>query len=394
MSILSKYQNNIIYFDNAATSFPVPVCVADSVCKYLTEKGGNPGRSGHSMSIEAGEIIFDSREIIAELFCLKNPMRVIMTSNATEAMNLAILGIARKGDHVITSSMEHNSTIRPLKDLQASGRISLTIIQCDKNGQLPLDIFEKSILPKTAIAVINHGSNVSGTIQPLREIGHICKKHSITLIADCAQTAGVVPVNMKDDNIDIMAFAGHKGTLGPSGTGAMLISDSFDYKKIKPLKFGGTGSLSDKTIQPDFLPDVFESGTLNTAGIAGLYSGIEYLKLNYPDINLISSQKQKMTSYFIKKALDKVKGFKNYIDSDKIITGTVSFNIDGIASSEVSQILSEDYNIMCRAGLHCSPLAHQTIGTFPDGTVRFSFGIFNNIDEIDYAVDALCRMKK
>ncbi|MDA3814224.1 MAG: aminotransferase class V-fold PLP-dependent enzyme [Candidatus Cloacimonetes bacterium] len=384
-----KKKSCVIYFDNAATSFPKPDCVTTAVVHYLTQIGANPGRSGHKLAIEAGQIVFKTRKSIAALFGLKNPMHVIFTSNATEALNTAIKGVLQKGDHVVTSSMEHNSTIRPLHEMEKEGIISLSIIKADKIGILDPEKIRKAITAKTKAVVINHASNVIGCIQPIREIGKICRENGVIFIVDCAQSAGVVPINIDQDNIDILAFAGHKGLYGPTGTGGMVIADGFDFKKIKPLKYGGTGSLSDKIEQPDFLPDRFESGTLNVAGLSGLLAGSEYIQNRDGGIRGILEHKIELQNYFIQQAEMLIKDFCCYSSFQLPSTGVVAFSINNFSVSETAQILSDKYGIMCRQGLHCSTLAHQTIGTFPAGTLRFGFSIFNKKEELDLAVQAL-----
>ncbi|MCD4819776.1 MAG: aminotransferase class V-fold PLP-dependent enzyme [Candidatus Cloacimonetes bacterium] len=384
-----RSKSGVIYFDNAATSFPKPECVTEAVIHYMTKIGANPGRSGHRMAIEAGQIVFKTRKSMTALFKLKNPMRVIFTINATEALNIAIKGVLQKGDHVITSSMEHNSTIRPLHELEREKVITLSIIQTDKTGILNPDEIRKSITIKTKVVVINHASNVLGSIQPIREIGKICKENGVIFIVDCAQTAGVVPIDINLNNIDILAFAGHKGLYGPTGTGGMVIADGFDFNKIKPLKYGGTGSLSDKIDQPNFLPDRFESGTLNVAGLSGLLAGSEYIQNKTGGIEAIFSNKNKLLNYFIKQAERNIQDFISYSSLNVPSIGVVAFKLSNISISETAQFLSDKYGIMCRQGLHCSPLAHQTIGTFPEGTLRFGFSIFNTKEEIDNSVYAL-----
>ncbi|MCK4694392.1 MAG: aminotransferase class V-fold PLP-dependent enzyme, partial [Candidatus Cloacimonetes bacterium] len=245
------------------------------------------------------------------------------------------------------------------------------------------------ITVKTKAVILNHASNVLGCIQPIREIGTICKENGVIFIVDCAQSAGVVPIDINRDNIDILAFAGHKGLYGPTGTGGMVIADGFDYKKIKPLKYGGTGSLSNKIDQPDFLPDRFESGTLNVAGLSGLLAGSGYIQKKTGGIEAILSHKSKLQNYFIQQAEMFVQDFICYSSSNLPSAGVVAFRLNKFSISDTAQILSDKYGIMCRQGLHCSPLAHQTIGTFPEGTLRFGFGIFNAEEEIDTAVQAL-----
>jgi len=378
----------VIYFDNAATSFPKPQPVIDAVMEYMTAIGANPGRSGHQLSVNAGEVVFLARQAIASLLSVRNPMRVIFCLNATEALNLAISGLTNTGDHVITTSMEHNSSIRPLKELERSGKITLTIVPCSRNGVVEIDELEKHVTASTRIMVINHASNVTGTVQPLRTIGALCRQKNIILIADCAQSAGIIPLDIQQDNIDLLAFSGHKGLYGPTGTGGLVMADDFDFSRMRPLKYGGTGSASDKVYQPAFIPDKYESGTLNVAGLSGLYAGILHVTSRPDGIHGVHAGKKALVRYFLDRAKS-IPGFTGYVPAELIETGVVSFNIEGIEPSTVVQILAEDYTILARPGLHCSPLAHQTIGTFPRGTVRFSFGLFNTEDQIDTAIRAL-----
>ncbi|NUM34465.1 MAG: aminotransferase class V-fold PLP-dependent enzyme [Candidatus Brocadiae bacterium] len=377
----------VVYFDNPATSFPKPEIVVDAIAQCMKEIGGNPGRSGHRMSMEAGEQIFFTREVLSDFFGVQNPMKVIFCSNATDALNLAIQGLAYQGGHAITSSMEHNSTIRPLYELEKQGKIRLSIIPCSSEGLLSCGHLENAITKQTSMVVINHSSNAFGTEQPIQKIGEICKNRGIAFIVDSAQSAGILPLNMAKDNISILAFSGHKGLYGPMGTGGLIIADDFNHKKIRPLKFGGTGSLSDKIEQPDFLPDCFESGTLNVPGVAGLRAGILFIKEK--GLACIRKHKEDLVAYFLKKARAAVPGFLTYIPDSSIKTGIISFNIQGFLCSEIANALSEEYNIMSRQGLHCSPLAHKSMGTFPHGTVRFGFSIFNTKEECDLAIESL-----
>lgn len=385
----SQHPNRHIYFDNAATSFPKPEAVTDAVIHYMSNIGGNPGRSGHPLSVEAGEIVFSARQAVADMMGVSNPMRVIFCSNATDALNLAIQGLARKGDHVITTAMEHNSTARPLYQLKQEGVITLSIVPCSSEGLIDLEELEGCVIPETRIVVINHASNVTGSVQPLRDIGSLCRDKKIILVADCAQSAGIIPINMKNDKIDLLAFAGHKGLYGPTGTGGLVIADDFDYAQLRPLRFGGTGSNSDSIEQPAFLPDRFESGTLNVAGLSGMYAGILYIN-EYPDgIGGIQRYKRELIHSFLERAEREIEGFVSYLPAESIQTGVVAFNIEHASPSEVAHILADEFAIMCRAGLHCAPLAHKTIGTFPEGAVRFGFSIFNTMEEISIAIEAL-----
>lgn len=354
--------------------------------------GGNPGRSGHKMSIEAGQLVFKTRKALADFFGVNNPVRVILTLNATESLNMAIIGLAHKGSHFITTSMEHNSTLRPLQELKKKGIINYTIVEASANGLIDPAKILASIQPNTRAVVLNHASNVTGTIQPILEIGKLCRKNNLIFIADCAQSAGTVPINIAEANIDILCLTGHKGLLGPRGTGAMILAAEFDEQELTALKFGGTGSFSDRIDHPDFLPDKFESGTLNVPGIAGLYEGIKFISDFPGGTREISRIKNNFSRKFILDAKAKIEGFTSYSDLNICNSGVVSFNIAGFSASKITQLLSEKYNIMSRQGLHCAPVAHKTIGTFPQGTVRFSFGLFNTYAEIDRSISALSRI--
>ncbi len=379
----------VIYFDNTATSFPKPPGVIEALTNYVTNIGANPGRSGHILAIEAGEIVFKTRRELAKLLGVKNPMRVIFGFNATDALNTAIKGFLHKGDHVITTAMEHNSTIRPLKQLEEEGTITLSIAGADENGKVRIEEIEKQINKNTTLVVVNHVSNVNGAVQNIKEIGRLCRKNSLTLFVDGAQSAGYLPVNLKEDNIDIYAFTGHKGLYGVQGTGGLLFNDDFDYKRVKPFRAGGTGSRSADIIQPDFLPDMFESGTLNTGGIASLLEGLKFL--TEKGIDNVLKHEQALAAHFYSKASKEVKGIK-FIGYDRSNLGIISFQIESHSVSGIAEILSEKYGIMCRQGLHCSPLAHRSLNSFPEGTVRFGFGAFNTLEEVDYAVEALKRI--
>lgn len=387
--MLNNSKSSVIYFDNAATSWPKPKSVSSAMLNYMDNVGANPGRSGHCQAVQSGQIIFGARRKLSDLFGLRNPMHVIFTSNATEALNIAINGVIEVGDHIITSSMEHNSTIRPLHYLEKTGKISLTILVGDKFGTITTEELQKAITHKTKALVINHVSNVNGNIQPLSKLGKICHKNHILFIVDASQSAGILPIDIQDMKIDLMGFPGHKSLYGATGTGALLIADDFDLNLIKPLKFGGTGSFSDSIEQPDFLPDMLESGTLNVAGIAGWKAGMDEVFGNKDSIHSIQKHKQKLQDYFLDQMIERIPEFEHYNNRNKAAVGVVAFKLKGKSVSEVAQKLSEKYNIMCRHGLHCAPLAHQKLQTFPEGTLRFGFGIYNTTSEIDFAVHAL-----
>lgn len=376
-------KSDLIYFDNSATSFPKPCVVTDAMLECIKEYASNPGRSGHRLSMRAGEAIFKARMKLAQFFGVQNPMAVVFDLNATSSLNLAIKGFAYKGLHVVSTSLEHNSTIRPLMRLKEDGIITLDIASGDSFGIINTKELEKLKTKETKLLVINHTSNVTGATQPIQKICRWCRENGITSIVDASQSAGVEDIDMRRDCIDILCFTGHKNLYAPMGVGAMILNDDFDYKKISPLKEGGTGSLSEAITQPTFLPDIFESGTQNLPAISALEKSVEFVLENRTKMQ---SKKAELKSYFLKKSED-IKGLKAYTTDDK--SAVVSFTIEGLSVSQITQELSEKYNIMSRQGLHCSPLTHKKIGTFPSGTVRFSFGYFNEFSEIDKAVEAL-----
>ena len=372
-----------VYFDNAATSYPKPPSVYEAINFTLQHVGANPGRGEHSLSQSANRIIFKARETIAEFFNIPNSRNIVFTSNGTEAINLALKGFLKPGDHGIISSMEHNSVVRPLNSLKNDG-VNVTIVQCDKEGKLNPDYVFKEIKKNTRLIVLTHASNVTGTILPVEEIGEIAAKKGIPLLVDAAQTAGTIPIDVVRNSISLLACPGHKSLLGPQGTGFLYICEGFN---LKPLIEGGTGSNSELSEQPDFLPDRFQSGTLNTPGIAGLKAGIEFI--NKKSIQTIKEHEDMLSKTFINK-LKEINRVRIYGPlSIKEKTAVVSFNIKGKDSADIATALDEKYQIMVRAGLHCSPYAHKTIGTFPDGTIRVSFSIFNTVHEIDYFIDSL-----
>lgn len=378
----------MIYFDNAATSFPKPEKVYDSIMKVMKEYGANPGRSGHKLALKLGREIFETRETIAKLFNIKNPMNLIFTSNCTESLNIGIKGILEKGDHVITTSMEHNSVLRPIKALEKLG-IEVTIVDGDSKGRIdPLHI-EESIKENTKLIVTTHISNLTGTIMPIHTIGKIAKENGVYYLVDGAQSAGVYDIDVEKMNIDMLAFPGHKGLLGPQGTGGLYIKEGLD---IREMGQGGTGSTSHLLEQPDIRPDRYESGTPNGPGIIGLGAGVEYILEK--GIDKIRIHEEELTKHFIEEVtkIDKVKVY-GPLDT-KYQAAVVPLNIGDLDSSELSYILDQNYDIEVRPGLHCAPLAHKTIGTFEQGVVRFSFGPFNTHEEIELGIKAIKEISK
>lgn len=375
-----------LYLDNAATSYPKPPKVYSAVLDYMMNIGANPGRGGHTSSLEGSRVVYNCREALMNFFKFDKPENVIFTSNITASLNILLKSIIKDGWHVITTSMEHNSVLRPLTSISNYKNIELDILPCSKEGILNLDLFKSKIKSNTKLVVISHASNVVGSIQPIENIGRICKENDIYLIIDSAQTAGVIPIDFYSLNCSALAFTGHKSLLGPQGIGGFLISDKLNNEASTFLE-GGTGSLSESLIQPDFLPDKFESGTLNAPAIAGLLQGIEYI--NNEGILSIKCKEQDLAKSFIE-GLNNINSIvvygTNNIDN---MTAAVSINSTLINNAELSFILDNDYGIMTRTGLHCAPLAHKTIGTFPQGTLRFSFGAFNDSKDVDYALTSL-----
>lgn len=379
----------MIYLDNAATSWPKPPTVAEAMVQFLEQVGASPGRSSHRLSVEAGRIIYKAREDLARLFNCPDPLHIVFGLNATEALNLALQGYLWPGDHVITSFMEHNSVMRPLRALEERG-VELTVLPCSHEGFLEPALIEEAIRPNTVMIVLNHASNVIGTLLPGGEAGRIACRNGLLLLVDAAQTAGAYPIDMERQNIDLLAFTGHKSLFGPPGTGGLCIGPRVDLERLEPLKRGGTGSHSEFEKQPDFLPDMFESGTLNTVGLAGLGAGVRFVLGQ--GLTSIRHHEVRLTQRLID-GLRSIPGLTVYGSGDAHQqTATISFNIEGLLPSEVGLRLDEEYEIMCRVGLHCAPAAHKTIGTFPQGTVRFSLSFFNTEQEVEAAVDAVVKV--
>lgn len=374
-----------IYFDNAATSWPKPEAMIKAMTEFNASVGANPGRSGHRLSIEASRIIYNARETIASLLGTDDPHTVIFARNATEGINTIVRGLLIPGDHVITSSMEHNSVMRPLRALEAEG-IELSIVQCSGKGDISPDDVIASIKKNTRMIIITHASNVTGTIMPIAEIAEIARNRDVLVCVDAAQSAGNLTINVLRDNIDFLVFTGHKSLNGPQGTGGFYIRKGLETL-ISPLERGGTGSRSEFEEHPDFMPDRFESGTPNTIGIAGLGAGAAHVAAI--GIDTVRKHEISVTELFLD-GISSIKGIKIYGDMNpQRRTALVSFTIEGLSPSEISFELDERFNIMSRPGLHCAPSAHRTIGTFPDGTVRFSFGMFTNKEEIRTAINAI-----
>lgn len=373
-----------VYLDNSATSWPKPPSVVVAMSEYLNEYGGSPGRSGHSFAVKAAHEVSETREIIAGLFNVPAPERVTFSANATHALNFALKGILNKGDHVIISHVEHNAVLRPLTFLKNEGIITLDIADCDAKGYVSLDHLKKLIRRETKMVVCIHGSNVSGTIQPIAKIGQICKDKGLLFLVDAAQTSGFVPIDMQKDNVNILAFTGHKKLYGPPGIGGLCVRDNIP---IRTHIHGGTGSKSEMAEHPDFYPDRLEAGTINTVGITGLKAGIKHVQ----DMGMgnIRSHLSELSKHFMNELRKIEEVFIYGPEEGEERLPLISINIKNKAPGDIASILDKEFGIMVRPGLHCSPLAHQSVGSFPQGTVRFSFGCFTKEEEIDYALTSL-----
>ncbi len=374
----------IIYFDNAATSWPKPVSVYRKMDEFIRKWGANPGRAGHRMAVGAERVIEETRYQTAQFFGIKDYRRIIFTLNCTDSLNIGIKGLLRKGDHVITTYLEHNSVSRPLEGLVKKGTITVTKANHTEEGFIDLQELNKAFTEKTRLVVVVHGSNVIGSVQPIREIGEISKERGAIFMVDAAQTAGVIPIDVETDNIDLLAFPGHKGLFGPPGTGGLYVAPRVD---LEPWREGGSGVDSESEVQPEELPFKLEGGTINTVGVAGLGAGIAFIEKE--GIDKIRRHEMELTKYLLEK-LSKIRKVRIYgPQNGERRIGTVSFNIEGLSPSEVGAILDESFGIACRAGLHCAPQTHKKLGTFPEGTVRFSMGYFNTKEEVDFAIDSL-----
>jgi cysteine desulfurase/selenocysteine lyase len=373
-----------IYLDNAATSYPKPESVYQAVMHAMREIGASPGRGGHRRSLEAGRIMFQARETAAALFAAPDSSRIIFTHSATEAINMALRGTLVPGDHVITSSMEHNSLARPLHLLEKQGVVELTIVQAGPDGLVdPVDV-RRALAPRTRMIAIGHVSNVSGTIQPVDLVSAIAREAGALFLLDAAQSAGSVPINVVSSGIDLLAVPGHKGLYGPQGTGMLYVDSTV---ALTPLLAGGTGTNSTSEDQPVEMPEGFEAGTHNLPGIAGLKAGMEFVREQ--GVAAIGEHERGLVSY----AIEMLRGLPQvmlYCPANPSLRAAVlSFTIAGKDSAAVAFELDRRFDIAVRAGLHCAPRAHRTLGTFPGGTVRMSPGWFTTREEIAVFVDAV-----
>ena len=381
----------MIYLDNAATSWPKPPEVLIAITEVMEQAGGNPGRSGHRFSVAAARVVYECREKVTEFFNISDPKRVIFTANATQAINLVLRGILKPGDHVVTSSMEHNAVMRPLRFLEKQG-IVIKIAQCAADGTLDVSEIAKLIDNKTRLVVISLASNVTGTILPVAEVTAVAHQFGALVLADAAQAAGAIPIDLRQNGVDFLAFTGHKELLGPTGIGGLIISQNVDARTITPLMFGGTGSRSDSEEQPEDMPDKFESGTANMIGIAGLRAALGWI--NQRGLAAIGEHNKELTMMLLE-GLANINGVKIYgTPNAGNSLAIVSFTIKGKKVSEVGFRLDDEFEIMARVGLHCAPAAHRTIGSFPEGTVRFSPGIFTTTENVKQTLKAVQKVTR
>ena len=370
----------MIYLDNAATTHTKPYEVARAVGMWTRELSANPGRGGHDLSINAGNKVYECRELLARLFNIQRPENVIFTLNTTMALNIAINGFLKPNSHVVISGMEHNSVYRPVV---AKG-CEFTIAKPDSTGFVSLESIKNAITDDTDLIILTHASNVVGTVNPITEIGAFAKEKGVAFLVDAAQTAGVADIDVVRDNISMLAFAGHKMLFGPMGTGGLYVASNIE---IEPFIHGGTGSVSESAVQPDFLPDRFESGTLNVPGIAGLAEGVKFILKTTP--KAICEKETFLTSILAEKLYNMEK-VRIYGNQNRI--GIVSFDVDGLDSVTVCNMLN-NYKIASRGGLHCAPLAHQSLGT-TEGLARLSTSFFNTKSDILHATDAIYKIIK
>ncbi|WP_027415064.1 aminotransferase class V-fold PLP-dependent enzyme [Aneurinibacillus terranovensis] len=379
---------NITYLDNAASSWPKPPEVAKAMMECVQQYGANPGRGGHQLAMKASKVIYQTRVKLAQLFSIKNPNDIFFMMNATMALNQAIKGYVKPGMHVITTSLEHNSVRRPLEFLRKTMGIDVSYIK-PENYEFSLADIREAIRENTGLIVVSHASNLLGTIAPIEEIGRLARENHIPFLVDASQSAGILPIDVETMHIDMLAFPGHKGLYGPQGTGGLYVHPSID---LEPYFHGGTGSHSENIDQPKTRPDRFESGTVNTPGIAGLRAGVEFVLRT--GVNVIRKKEWELAKEAMVQLKD-VKGVHVFgPDENCERLAVIPFIMDGVDASELAYILDQQYNIAVRAGFHCSPLAHETAGTLETGSVRVSFGYFNEKEDIDTLVSALKEIRE
>jgi cysteine desulfurase/selenocysteine lyase len=375
-----------VYLDNAATSWPKPAGVLEAIQEFFANAGGNTGRSGHRRSIASSRAVSLAREQLADLLGAESPDNLVYTKNATEALNLAICGLAEDGARVVTTSLEHNSVMRPLRELERRGRCSIEVVRADGNsGEIDLALWAAALRGEgPRLAVATHASNVTGVFLPVAAMAASAADSGVSFVLDASQSAGHVPFALSELGASAVAMPGHKGLLGPTGTGLLYLAPGVE---VEPLIRGGTGSQSESEYQPDFAPDRYESGTLNAIGVVGLGAAAEYLLT--VGIDRVHARLTELGRRF-RDAVGGIEGVTLYGPADPAdSSGILSLNIDGTPCATVARLLDDEWGVMTRAGLHCSPAAHRSLGTAPDGTLRFSWGNDTSEDDIDVAVEAL-----
>lgn len=380
----------MIYLDNSATSYPKPECVIEAVCNSFYKYGANSGRGAYEMAIDTTEQIYKCREKLANFFDAENDENVIFTSNCTTALNIAIKGLATDNAHFIISDLEHNAVLRPLETLKQKRICDYSIATVSADDYKTLNNFKNAIKPNTVAIICTGASNVFGIIPPYKMLSSLAHKNNLLFIMDCSQIAGIVPIDMKKDGIDILCCAGHKGLMGPTGTGLMILNDNV---QLNSFIEGGTGSNSMSAIQPDILPDKFESGTPNVQGIIGLSSAIDFI--NKISVRKIYEHEISLLKYLYKNLenIENVSLYTNFYDNKQHLVPILSFNIKNVHSEVVAEKLSS-LGICVRAGLHCAPLAHKKFGTENTGTVRISPSIFTKRTDIDFLIKSLIKIAK
>ena len=373
----------MIYLDNAATTWPKPERVYQAVDTCLRTMGANPGRGGHSMARAASMLLYETREALAELFGIVDANQVVFTHNATDAINMAIFGIVNPGDTVVTTAMEHNAVARAVRVAESRGAY-VKVIPCNATGRLDMEVMAAAIKQKPKLVIMTHASNVTGTIMPVADVGKLTKKLGVTLLVDAAQTAGVEAIDVTSMGIDVLAFSGHKGLLGAQGTGGLYVHEAIS---VKPLRVGGTGSLSESDIQPEFMPDRLESGTPNTPGIASMKAGVEFILAT--GRSKIQAKEMELTSFLLAGLRQITEATVYGLQTPHGRTAVISFTLAGRDSGQIAHLLDQNYEIACRSGLHCAPWAHQSIGTLKTGTVRLSPGYFNTEEEVEQTLVAI-----
>lgn len=389
---MSKERGNVmnrtIYFDNGSTSWPKAPQVAGAMAELLENGAFNINRGNYTGAYEVEGIVLDTREQLSRLFGGKDSRYMIFTPGVTYSLNYFIKGFLKTGDHVLVSGLEHNAVMRPLEQMRRYG-VSYDIVPVDEEGNLEADRLDQMVKPDTRAVIVTHASNVCGTVIPIQEIGKICQRRGLFFAVDTAQSAGTITVDMKECGIDFLAFTGHKGLLGPQGIGGFLISERLN-KEMEPYIAGGTGSQSDSFLQPESLPDKYESGTMNLPGIVGLHAALDFLEET--GIDVIHEKKMRLTGYFIEKVKEipqvRIVGRKDTENRVAVVSLDFLTMDNAVAAFELEQ----EYGIMTRVGLHCAPAAHQSLHTFPQGTVRFAFGIDNTTEQIDCCAEGIRRI--